>query len=266
MPIPSPIVTDRTASPPGSGARTLAWDGCVNVRDLGGIPTEDGGVTRTGSVIRSDNVGTLTESGWRTLAAHGVDRIVDLRWPEELAQDPPRNVDIEVVHVSVLGPTLGEGVDYLKTLDDHVDTVDDVAEHYLVSYVDFLERNRERFGEALTAVADGPGTVVIHCMGGKDRTGLVAALLLRLAGVALDEIGRDYALSGPNLMARSTAWIETAPNEPERRRREKLSQTPATAMARVIGEIEQRYGDVAGFLAAAGVRPEEIGRLRSRLR
>ena len=248
------------------GARTLNWDGCVNVRDLGGIPTEDGGVTRTGKVIRSDNVGALTAAGWRALEDHGVNRIVDLRWPEELAEDPPRNVDIEVVHVSVLGPSFGEGLDYFRTLDAHVDEVDDIADHYAWSYVEFLERNRERFGRAIAAVADSDGTVVIHCMGGKDRTGLVAGLLLRLAGVALDEIGRDYALSGPNLATTLGPWLDSASDDVERRRREKLSKTPAIAMTRVLAEIEKRYGNVEGYLAAAGLRPDQIERLRARLR
>ena len=248
------------------GARTLVWDGCVNVRDLGGIPTEDGGTTRLGAVIRSDNVRGLTDEGWRALDGHGVTRIVDLRWPEERAQDPPRDVDVEVVHVSVLGPSLTEGLDYLRSLDAHVDTVDDIADHYAFSYVDFLERNRSRFGRALAAIADADGPVVIHCMGGKDRTGLVAALLLRLAGVSLEEIGRDYSLSGPNLAGSLEAWLADAPNEHERGRREKLSRTPATAMARVIADIEERYGSVAGYLGAAGLRPDQLDRLQDRLR
>jgi protein-tyrosine phosphatase len=247
-------------------ARTLVWDGCINVRDLGGIPTEDGGTTRLGSVIRSDNIRELTDDGWRALARHGVIRIVDLRWPEERAEDPPRDADVEVVHVSVLGPSLAQGLDYLRELDAHVDTVDDVADHYAWSYVDFLERNRARFGQALAAVADADGPVVIHCMGGKDRTGLVAALLLRLAGVSVDEIGSDYALSGPNMAVYLEPWLASARDEQERRRREKLSRTPATAMARVIGDIEERYGSVAGYLEAAGLRPEQLARLRDRLR
>jgi protein-tyrosine phosphatase len=249
-----------------AGARTLNWDGCVNVRDLGGIPTEDGGITRSGQVIRSDNVGALTPAGWQALEDHGVVRIVDLRWPEEQAEDPPRNVDIEVVHVSVLGPSLDEGLDFLRSLDAHVDQVDDIADHYAWSYVEFLERNRDRFGRAVAAVADEPGTVVIHCMGGKDRTGIMSALLLRLAGVAHDEIGRDYALTGPNLAARTAAWLASAPNDVERRRREKLSETPATAMSRVVEEIERRYGSVEGYLLAAGVRPDQVDWLRARLR
>lgn len=248
------------------GARTLIWDGCVNVRDLGGIPMEDGGTTRAGAVVRSDNIGGLSPDGWAALARHGVIRIVDLRWPEERAQDPPRDVDVEVVHVSVLGPSWEENADYFRELDAHVDTVDDIADHYASSYVDFLERNREAFGRALAAIADADGPVVIHCMGGKDRTGLVVALLLRLAGVSVDEIGRDYALSGENLAGRTAAWLADAPTDEERVRREKLSGTPADAMARVIADVEQRYGSVAGYLEAGGLPSDQLERLRARLR
>lgn len=248
------------------GTRTLTWDGCVNVRDLGGIPTEDGGRTRTGAVIRSDNLGALSADGWRAFADHGVTRVVDLRWPEERAEDPPRDADVEVVHVSVLGPSLDGERGYLKELDARVDAVEDIADHYAWSYVDFLERNRSRFGEAFAAVADADGPVVIHCMGGKDRTGLVAAILLRLAGVSLDEIGADYGLSGPNLAVGLDAWLDSAPDAAERRRREKLSTTPALAMARVIEDIEDRYGSIAGYLEAAGLQPGQIDRLRARLR
>jgi protein-tyrosine phosphatase len=244
----------------------MVWDGCVNVRDLGGLPTEDGGETRSGQVIRSDNVGHLTDAGWQTVAAHGITRIVDLRWPEEAAKDPPRGVAIEVVRVSVLGEMLAKESDYLRALDAHLDDVDDVADHYAWSYVEFLERNRERFGDALSAIADADGPVVIHCMGGKDRTGLVAALVLRLAGVSLAEIGRDYALSGPNLAVVLEPWLAEASTEVDRQRREKLSQTPADAMGRVIHTVEQRYGSVAGYLRAAGVSDARAERLRARLR
>ena len=103
-----------------SSARTLVWDGCVNVRDLGGIPTDDGGTTRAGAIIRSDNIGGLTPDGWRALERHGVTRIVDLRWPEERAQDPPRDVDVEVVHVSVLGPASDDAAELFRELDAHV--------------------------------------------------------------------------------------------------------------------------------------------------
>jgi protein-tyrosine phosphatase len=247
-------------------ARTITWDGCLNVRDLGGLPTEDGGETRSGSVIRADNLGRLTSAGWQALAEHGVVRIVDLRWPEEVAEDPPRDTDVEVVGVSVLGETMATSLPQLRELDAHVDSVDDIADHFAWSYVEFLEGNRDRFGAAIAAVAEAEGPVVIHCMGGKDRTGLVAALLLRLAGVSHDAIGSDYALSGPNLAEGLQAWLDTAPTDLIRRRREKLSQTPAHAMPRVLATIEARYGSVGEYLRAAGVTESQLDALRGRLR
>jgi protein-tyrosine phosphatase len=241
----------------------LAWEGCLNVRDLGGLPTEDGRRTRAGAVVRSDNVRRLTDAGWHALAEHGVTRILDLRWPEELAEDQPRDVDIDVVHVSVLGEVYDR--DYVAQLDAHLASVEDVADHFAWSYVDFLERYRDRFGLAFAAVADADGAVVVHCMGGKDRTGLVSALLLRLAGVSRETIGADYALSAPNLEPLSEEWVAAAADESEREKRRRLSHTPAVAMERVIDEIESRYGSVAAYLGAAGLGDDQIARLRERL-
>ena len=241
---------------------SLAWEGCVNVRDLGGLPTEDGRHTRLGGVVRSDNVRRLTDEGWRALAEHGVQRIVDLRFPEELAEDQPRDVEIDVVHVSVLGAEFDP--EYVKELDAHL-AANDVADHYAWSYVEFLERYRERFGQAFAAIADADGTVVVHCFAGKDRTGLVAAILLRLAGVDHGTIGADYALTADNLRARWQVWLREARDEEERAKLEKLQHTPADAMSRVVQEVERRYGDVASYLRAAGLSDEQVGRLRERL-
>jgi protein-tyrosine phosphatase len=165
----------------------------------------------------------------------------------------------------VLGANLLEGTDYVRELDAHLDSVDDVADHYAWSYVDFLERYRDRFGRAVAAIADADGPVVVHCMGGKDRTGLVVALLLRLAGVAREDVAADYARSAENLAPALAEWIEEAADETERRKRIRLSGTPAEGMARVVEEIERRYGDVAGYLGAAGVTGTQLERLRERL-
>jgi protein-tyrosine phosphatase len=245
----------------------LEWDGCLNVRDLGGLRTETGATIPLGRVVRSDNVRRLSDAGWHALANHGVTRIVDLRWPEELAEDQPRDVDVEVVHVSVLGSGyLDEASRYVQELDAHLDSVDDVADHYAWSYVDFLERYRERFGRAFAAVADAPaGAVVVHCAGGKDRTGLVAAILLRLAGVALDEVAADYARSEANLAPALERWAAEADDEVMRGRRLKLARTPADGMRRALEELESRYGDVASYLRAAGLTDMQIERLKGRL-
>jgi protein tyrosine/serine phosphatase len=107
--------------------------------------------------------------------------------------------------------------------------------------------------------------VVVHCVAGKDRTGLVSALILRLAGVDRTTIGDDYARSERNLMPRWDAWIAEEPDEDARERRRKLLRTPAAAMVRVLGDLERRYGDVRGYLAAAGLTEAQIDRLRAQL-
>ena len=122
-----------------------------------------------------------------------------------------------------------------------------------------------RFGRALAAIADADGTVVVHCMGGKDRTGLVSALLLRLAGVGLETIGEDYSHSADNLAPLSEQWLAEAADEAEREKRRRLAHTPAGAMVSVVEEIERRYGDVASYLRAAGLTDAQIDRLRERL-
>ena len=242
----------------------LDWDGCLNVRDLGGLPTEDGEPTRAGAVVRSDNIRTLTDAGWRSLAEHGVqpDRRPALAGGARGGRAARRR-DRGRPRLGARGD-LSTGT-YVAELDAHLGGVDDIADHYAWSYVDFLERYRERFGRAFAAVADADGPVVVHCMGGKDRTGLVAAVLLRLAGVGLETIGADYALSSANLEPRSAEWIEQARDDDERAKREKLSGTPAAGMVRTLEEIERRYGDVASYLRAAGLTDAQIERLRERL-
>jgi protein-tyrosine phosphatase len=241
----------------------LAWEGCLNVRDLGGLPTEDGLRTKRGAVVRADNIRKLTEAGWQSLADHGVTRIVDLRLPMEVAEDPPRRLDVEVVHVSVFGEGYDE--EYVATLDAHLASVDDIADHYVYAYTDWLERYRDRFGRALAAIADASGGVVVHCMGGKDRTGVVSALLLRLAGVPHQVIGEDYAVTSANLEPSTSRWIPTIEDEAERAKWAKLTATPAAAMDGVVREIEARYGSVAAYMRAAGLTEAQIERLRERL-
>jgi hypothetical protein len=230
----------------------LAWDGCVNVRDVGGI-------------VRADNIGLLSDAGWQALVDHGVRRVVDLRFPQEIAEDVPRDdVPVDVVRISLLGDThTPEWQDEFNAVMDSAQT----AEEYLAwCYLEFLERYRERFVLAFEAIADAPeGPVVVHCMGGKDRTGLVVALALRLAGESIDEIAVDYARSEANLAGRHVAWVDAADDPAERRRRELLLPTPAGAMRSVLGELERRYGSVAEYLRGGGLSEAAAERLRARL-
>lgn len=243
--------------------RLLEWEGCLNVRDLGGVALAHGGETRYGALIRADNIRRLTDEGWRSLAAHGVGRIVDLRWPEEIDEDPPGDVDIDVVHVSLLGeldPNFSDDIrDYMA--------VDDPAGYWAVSYTRILRAYAPNFARALAAIADAPdGAVVFHCAGGKDRTGLVAALLLRLAGAPIEEIARDYALTAELRSRAPDRWVEAAADEDERERRLFMQHTPADAMQRVLEGLEDEHGSVEAYLLRAGLDEARLERLRSRLR
>jgi protein-tyrosine phosphatase len=244
--------------------RRLSWDGCLNVRDLGGHPTDDGGETRMRSLVRADSVRQLTDSGWEQLVDYGVRTVVDLRRHIELEQDPPRELPVEVVHV----PLLGE-----LTLAQEIA----VGERWLAAptavaatrdgYLEMLEEYRPNLAAALTAIARAPdGGVLFHCAGGKDRTGLVAAMLLRLAGVGVDDIASDYALSAENLAPILDAWLDAAEDDNDREFRRRIGGSPAEAMAEVLREVEHRYGSVRDYLLAGGASEADIDRARARLR
>jgi protein tyrosine/serine phosphatase len=242
--------------------RTLSWDGCVNVRDLGGLPTEDGAVTRFGRVVRADSVRGLTDAGWEALVGHGVSRIVDLRWADELAEDEPRDVPVDVVHVELLGERDGP----FAEIDRRQRRLGDPTVRRRTGYTEFLESFPANFAEAVTAVAEAPeGAVVVHCAGGVDRTGLVAAFLLRLAGVGLREIGLDYAESERNWAPHVGSWIDEAPDGEEREFRRMLSRCPPEAITGVLEEVEARYGDVHAYLSEAGAPKATLAAARARL-
>ena len=129
-------------------------------------------------------------------------------------------------------------------------------------YLIFLEHFGQNVAAAIRAVADAPeGGVVIHCAGGKDRTGLLTALLLHVAGVGIEEIAADYALSEERLRPRHEQWFAEAESEEELERLKRMSQTPAESIEGVFEELERRYGSVEGYLRDVG---PDRGRARPR--
>lgn len=246
--------------------RHLRWDGCLNVRDLGGHPTEDGGETRFGSVVRADSVRQLSDAGWATLVAYGIGTVVDLRTHGELENDPPSDLPVALVHVPFLGD-FDDDPDVLAEVEAASAAAPDDASATRDVYLIFLERYRDNVAAAVRAVVAAPaGGVVVHCAGGKDRTGLVTALLLHLAGVGMDDIAADYALSEVQLRDRHDQWIAEAPTEAERERLRRITATPARAMVGVLTELERRYGSVEQFLREGGLSDGELAQARARLR
>jgi protein tyrosine/serine phosphatase len=244
-------------------SRDLAWDGCLNVRDLGGHTTEDDGETRYGAIVRADSLYQLTEGGWRSLVEYGIRTVVDLRMDEEREQDPPPGAPVDLLHISLFD----DDKEVFEEVDAAAEAAPDVASATRDVYVLFLEHFKANVATAIRAVANAPeGGVVVHCMGGKDRTGLVTALLLELAGVDKEQIAADYALSEERLRPRHELWFAEAETQAERRRLERIAQTPAASIVGVFEELERRYGSAEGYLRDAGVSDDDLARARARLR
>ena len=163
--------------------RELAWDSCVNVRDLGGL-----GRVRPGAVVRMEAPTRLTAAGWAAAWDHGVRTVVDLRaddedWPDE----SPRPRGITTLRAPI-DPEPG------TPFHAHWTPIDNMATPLYLPAL--LAEHPERVIAAMRAIAGAaPGCVVFHCAGGKDRTGLVALVLLVLAGAGADEIVADYLLT-----------------------------------------------------------------------
>jgi protein tyrosine/serine phosphatase len=231
------------------------------------MPTQDGDVTRLGAVVRADSVRQLSPSGWQALVDHGIRTVIDLRGDHELADDPPAEVPVDVVHVPFMEADEAEWEEIGEELDAAVAAAPDVPTATRDVYLIFLERFRSNAAAAVRAVAHAPaGGIVIHCAGGKDRTGLLSAFLLHLAGVADAEIAADYALSEERLRPRHEKWFAAAETEEELERLRRIAQTPAASMVGVFGELERRYGGVEQYLRGAGVTDEELELVRARLR
>jgi protein-tyrosine phosphatase len=239
--------------------RVLQWEGCLNVRDLGGVPLEDGGETAFGVVVRADNVRRVRDL--ETFERHGIVRVVDLRFEDEVAYDAHRELPVEVVHVELMS------FDPANRAQLEEQALSLEAPAYLEwSYLRFLDEFRANFGRAVRAIAQADGPVCVHCMGGRDRTGLVTALLLRLAGASPEEVAEDYWLSEDALRENHEAWIAEASDEREARLRSVFNVAPRETMVGVLAALEERYGSVRGYLAAAGVPDADLDALAARLR
>jgi protein-tyrosine phosphatase len=248
-------------------SRELAWEGCLNVRDLGGLPTEDGGETRCGRVVRADSIRQLTEVGWQAVADYGVRTVVDLRGDYELRDDPPGELPLEVVHVPFMEANEHEWDAIINEIETAAAAAPDAAEATRDVYLIFLEHFRHNAAAGVRAVARAPeGGVVVHCVGGKDRTGLLCAFLLHLAKVPIEDIATDYALSEEGLRPRQELWLAEAETEAERERLRRISRTPPESMVGVFSELERRYGGATEYLRNAGLIEEDLELAAARLR
>ena len=238
-------------------SRLLDWEGGLNARDLGGYGTGDGRETRWGAVVRSGALGGRTGAGRAALAGYGVRAIVDLRLPDELDREPnpfagPGDHGIAYTNVSFIDPAAAPPEEPTTLAED---------------YLRMLDRYRGGVADVMAAVAEAPeGGVLIHCAVGKDRTGLISALLLGLVGVPAATIADDYALTAELLRSRELEWLEHGPGERAEREAMVARFAPtAEVMLEVLAGLTERWGGVEPYLLAAGVSRGDLERLRDRL-
>jgi protein tyrosine/serine phosphatase len=239
------------AKAPVTPERILRWDGCVNVRDLGGLPLADGGETAYRVVVRADSLPGLTEAGRRSLVHYGVSLVVNLR--------PVREADDE------------QGVEPLPVpvLREPMDPRDLVAAWEWPSmreaYLALADHYRGHFARALTALGDADPPAAIHCAGGRDRTGIACGMALWLAEVEPDAIAADHALSDESWAPHNEGWFAEAPDEQERERRRRISEPAGRTLVEVLEEIERTEG-IRHLLLEAGADEASLDRLVVRLR
>lgn len=238
--------------------RHIACEGAFNVRDLGGYETLDGRRVRWRRVYRADGLHrvplaeerSLDELGWRT--------VLDLRTIAEVEGGAFRCEGVEVVHL----PVLRESWEARAFVD-----AEPVA--FLVSrYLEMLEEGSSALAGAVQILASAERLpAVFHCSAGKDRTGVLAALLLSTLGVDDVDIAADYHLSAI-AMDRLMAWVrETHPEAIDLMAQQpaQLLACPPEAMLDLLERVRNRYGSAAGYLLDAGVPHSTIDALRASL-
>ena len=277
-----------------TSTRTDRWlhlDGTTNTRDLGGLPTVDGGQTAFGRILRSDNLQTLSEADVRTLVQEvGLTEVVDLRTTAEILMEgrsPLRDVDAVTHRHFTLLPERGMRTDVFAAEEDdeavranlpadwaesilprQVATGDEGEPPAVRSYLGYLTDGTENVLAALRSLAHGgPGAAVVHCAAGKDRTGMVVALSLAVAGVEPAAIIADYAQTAEVIDALVAKLAASPTYAEDMTSRDVASHTPrAASMRRVLELLDERWGGPIGWLEANGFDADERAALRARLR
>jgi len=245
--------------------RLVSLDGVHNFRDLGGYPA-DGGITRWGLVYRADGLHRLTGNDVAVLRERGLGMVIDLRTDTELSERGRFPVDQHEVafhHLPVVDRTWTPG---------EVPVFGNAHDFLMWAYHDMLRVGADKLGAGLGIIAAAGDTpLVFHCAAGKDRTGLVAALLLSVLGVPNEYIAADYGKTAEGMVRMRAAWAKWAA-EQGREQVAQLNQdrahyfeSPAPVMAQLLDELAAVHGSVTDFVRSLGVTDDSIAALRQRL-
>jgi protein-tyrosine phosphatase len=225
-----------------------------NFRDVGGYPTKDGRTIRNGALFRADNLGGLKDADRERFTALGVRTIVDLRQPKEIDELGGRAPDwaCDVWHnVALKNP---------RWLEEDYSEAEGVAPYLIARYLESAELTGGEYARVLAILADpASAPVAVHCLGGRDRTGMVFALLLDLLGVPDDVIAADYHFT-ERATERFMAWYRTV--KPDGQFPPYLMTTPAEVILSVLDRLRGKYGSIEAYVVAHGLTPDAITALR----
>lgn len=253
----------------------LVFDGLVNARDLGGLPTEDGRTTTFGVLIRTDNLQALSPADTDALVDHhGVRTVLDLRTDGELHREGPgplrARAEVRHKHLTLIphgftgrSEAAADEADVDRAIPGP-DAPEGDLSHYYLGYVLDAPGN---LAEALRSVgAPDAGTVVAHCAIGKDRTGVVIALSLRLAGVTREAVVADYLLTDERIEAiRDRLLSSETYREDTLDKSVDVLRPRASSIERFLDEVDRRWGGPVGLAKALGLTDDEVAAVRFRL-
>lgn len=234
--------------------RRVPLEGAYNLRDLGGYAAANGLATRWGRFYRADGLHKLTARDQEAILARGVSKIVDLRHDHELSQAPNVFKDSDKLayfNVNLVNPATTTRADIRNLGDMYVDMLDNVQEPLL------------RVFELLSE--DSEEAVLFHCMAGKDRTGVVAGLLLALAGVARETIADDYALTAANIAPLMDEFRAARPEVVPADVYERFLGCDREYMERMLDHLESKHGGAERYLLAIGLPSERVDALKRKL-
>jgi len=250
-------MTTNSISAETTHDRWLRLEGSVNFRDLGGYSTGDGRRVAWRRLYRADGLTRLTDADLQVLTERGLVTVIDLRTSveRELGSFPADRLRVEMHHFPLLEriPDAGSFEMAPGMLGD--------------SYLDMVRDAGPQIGRAIRVLAsDGAVPAVVHCAAGKDRTGVLSAVVLALLGVPDDDIAEDYALSElvmgdlrAKLVARHPEGREVIESADE------LFSAAPENITRLLDTIRRTHGSVGGFAASVGVGDEVVAALRDQL-
>ena len=255
--------------------RWIELDGAANTRDLGGLPTTDGTATRRGRVLRSDNLQDLSVSDVRVLLDdYALKNIIDLRSDTEIELEGPgplTRVPSVTFHQLSLFPESGHRTDAAADVDKvlpwQARTTDTSEQDRSVGiYLGYLADRGDSIVAALRVMTRTDGSALVHCAAGKDRTGVVCALALDIAGVTREAIVADYAQTGERMDAVLRRLKSSDTYAADLDSRPDDSHLPhADVMDKFLAHVDEEFGGTIGWLSGHGWTSEDTDALRTRL-